>query len=178
MELNNLGPDGAYRTRLLELPDMKAVQSLFDEASDYFEKATGMKPGPDEAKRAFVAGPPNKQVSDKRIIGVFDDQDALIGILDGLVDFPKDGEWTMGMLLLIPEARGRGIGGAVLDAYEQWASENGCKRFHTALMADMEQSAKFLENRGYRIARTVENYNAGGRTTNIQFFTKAAGGKR
>ena len=175
MQLNSLGPNEGYHSRLLNPPDIPALQSLFEKAADYFELATGLTPAADEARRAFVAGPATKAVDDKRVIGAFDSQDVLVGVLDALVDFPGDGEWTMGMLLLEPAHRGSGLGGAFLDEYERWAAECGARRFHTALVAHHEPGARFLEARGYVRQRELEGYDAGGRRPTVVFFSKAAG---
>jgi GNAT superfamily N-acetyltransferase len=175
MELNSLSPDTGYHTRLLQPPDISALQSLFERARDYFELATGLTPAPDEAQRAFVAGPPTKAVDDKRMIGVFGADDALVGVLDALVDFPGDGEWTMGMLLLDPAHRGSGLGHKLLDEYERWAAQCGARRFHTAVVAHHEPGVRFLESCGYERQREMENYDAGGQRATVVFFSKGAG---
>jgi GNAT superfamily N-acetyltransferase len=172
MEAKNLGPDSACHTRLLNPPDIAAVQSLFERASDYFELATGVPPGRDEATRAFVAGPPTKSVDDKRIIGAFDGQDGLIGVIDALVDFPGEGDWTMGLLLLDPAQRGVGLGSALLREYEAWAAAQGAARFHTALVSNHDRGIRFLEARGYARKRSVDDYDAGGQTATVLFFSK------
>jgi GNAT superfamily N-acetyltransferase len=172
MRVKSLGPRGRYATRLLAPPDIAAMQSLFLRAADYFDLATGAPPGPDEAQRAFVAGPPTKSVEDKRIIGVFDAADHLIGVLDALVDFPGAGEWTMGILLLDPRHRGVGLGRAVLEAYESWAATCGAHRLHTALVAHHEGGIRFLETAGYTPQREVKDYDAGGRRASVVFFQK------
>lgn len=172
MEAKNLGPDAACHTRLLNPPDIQAVQALFERAADYFELATGVPPGRDEATRAFVAGPPTKSVDDKRIIGAFDDDEALIGVIDALVDFPGEGDWTMGLLLLDPERRGAGLGSALLREYESWAAAQGAQRFHTALVSNHDRGIRFLEGQGYERKRSVNDYDAGGQTATVVFFSK------
>ncbi len=172
MQRKNLGPNGEYLTRLLHPPDIRAAQALFERAADYFEVATGAPPGRDEATRAFVAGPPSKSVDDKRILGIFDRHNELIGILDALVDFPADGDWTMGMLLLDPKHRGAGLGTTVLEVYEAWAASQGAKRFHTAVVSRHKRGVRFLEDRGYRRQDELQNYDAGARRATVIFFVK------
>ena len=174
MEIGNLGPNERFCTRLLRPPDIAATQRLFERSSDYFILSTGLEPAPDEATRAFVAGPPSKLVDDKRIIGVFDPDDALVGILDALTDFPEAGIWTMGMLLLEPECRELGLGTAVLEAYEKWAALQGAGQFLTAIVSDHERGLRFLESRGYVRKHEAESYKADDRDTTVIFLTKAA----
>ncbi len=172
MQLKSLGPHSEYHTRLLQPPDIPALQLLFERAADYFEVATGVSPGKDEAKLAFVAGPPTRAVDDKRMIGVFDSHDELVGILDALAGFPDEGEWTMGMLLLDPRQRGSGLGRVLLREYESWAARCGARKLHTALVSHHARGIRFLEASGYARQHEVENYDAGGRRATVVFLSK------
>jgi len=172
MQLKSLAPHSEYHTRLLQPPDIPALQLLFERAADYFVVATGVSPRKDEAKLAFVAGPPTRAVDDKRMIGVFDSRDELAGILDVLAGFPDEGEWTMGMLLLDPSQRGSGLGRVLLREYESWAAQCGARRLHTALVSDHAPGIRFLEASGYARQYEVENYDAGGRRATVVFFSK------
>ena len=171
MRLTSLGPQGKYNTRLLKPPDIPDVQSLFMRTADYFEMATGVSPADDEAKRAFVAGPPTKSLDDKRIIGVFDSADTLVGMLDSLVDFPADGEWTMGLLLIDPDHRGVGLGKVFLAEYESWAAQCGARKFHTAVVSHHNPGIRFLERSGYGRQRELED-DAGARRVTVVFLAK------
>lgn len=175
MELDRIGPGDRYHTRLLGPPDLKALQALFERSADYFQIATGADPAGDEAPRAFVAGPPHKSVNDKRVVGVFAEDGHLVGVLDALTDFPSVGEWTVGMLLLEPAERGRGLGRAVLRAFETWASALGAARCRTALVAHHAAGLRFLEGEGYQRRSTLEDYNAGARRAQVVFLEKSLG---
>lgn len=170
MQHRQLGPGGRYTTRPLTPPDLPHLQRLFETASDYFEIATGTGPAPDEAPRAFVAGPPTKAVDDKRVIGVFAGSE-LIGVLDAITDWPAPGDWTMGMLLLAPAHRGGGLGSAVLAAYEAWARRAGAARFRTAIVSHHAPGIRFLERHGYRRTTADGPHRA---APGISFFVKPA----
>lgn len=174
MQRDHFGPGNAYRVRKLAPPDLPALQELFNRAADYFTLVTGAPPATDEAPRAFVAGPPTKSVNDKRVLGIFAADDTLVGVLDALTDWPEDGEWTMGMLLLDPAHRRRGLGAAMLAEYERWAAEEGATRFRTAAVSHHADAISFLERAGYRRISQVENYDAGGARPTVLFFGKDA----
>lgn len=174
MESERLGPDHAYHTRLLTPADIPALQTLFERASDYFEIATGRPPGRDEGQRAFVGGPPSKSVNDKRTIGVFAADQSLVGVLDAIPDWPSDGAWTMGMLLLDPVARHRGLGRAMLEAYEEWGRSAGARSFRTAVVAHHQPGIAFLEKAGFKKEDTLPDYDAGGRKASVLFYVKGA----
>lgn len=151
---------GPYSTRRLAPADLPALQQLFERAADYFEIATGAPPGRDEAERAFVGGPPSKTVSEKETIGVFDEAHALVGVLDAIPDFPAEGVCTIGLLLLDPAVRGRGVGAATLVAFESDLARRGMRRFRTAVVAHHAPGLRFLERAGYRAVSRVEGYEA------------------
>ena len=174
MRIDRLGPGGAYHTRLLTPEDLRDLQALFERAADYFEIATGRPPAQDEAPRAFVGGPPNKSVNDKRTIGVFSQDGALVGVLDAVTDWPGQGAWTMGMLLLDPASRGRGLGTALLAAYEHWAASEGARRLQTAVVWHHERGLRFLEDAGYQRENTLPDYDAGSRRATVVFLSKKA----
>ena len=171
MQVHISSPTESFSTRRLTPEDLGGLQTLFERSEDYFRTATGAPPGPDEAQRAFVAGPPGKPVDDKRIIGVFQDAE-LVGVIDALTDWPDRGVWMMGMLLLDPAHRGRGLGTQVLDGYESWAAKHGASEFRTALVTHHESGIAFLTARGYRPLSTLENYQAGTAPVQVEFFVK------
>ena len=144
------------------------------QATDYFESATGRPPGPDEAQRAFVGGPPSRSVSDKHTVGVFDDATTLVGVLDAIPDFPEDGTCTIGLLLLAPAVRGRGVGTAVLTAFEAWMRDAGATRFRTAVVAHCTRGIAFARRAGYEEASRLEGYDAGGARPTVVFLEKPA----
>jgi len=173
LNLKSFGPDGAYETRLLAPPDLRDLQSLFDRCADYFKVATGAPAHPEEAQRAFVAGPPTKSVDDKRVIGVFRNAN-LVGVIDALVDWPEPGVWSLGMFMLDPEHRNKGLGGQLMMAFERWCHKSGAQRFRTAIVTHHESGIRFLERSGYAPERTVDGYNAGSDVFSIRFYTKHA----
>jgi len=175
MDIARFGPDRGFSTRRLGLPDLPALQEMFHRAADYFEIATGAGPAPDEAERAFVGGPPTKSVSDKQTIGVFDDAGALVGVLDAIPDFPSEGTCTIGMLLLDPAARGRGVGGAALAAFEAWMTHRGTRQFRTAIVTHHAEGLAFLRREGYAEVSRLEGYGRGAARSTIVFLEKAAG---
>jgi GNAT superfamily N-acetyltransferase len=172
MDCPTLGPDGRFSTRRLRPPDLPALQALFARAADYFVIATGAPPALDEAERAFVGGPPSKAVSDKQTIGVFDETRTLVGVLDAIPDFPADGTCTIGLLLLHPAVRGRGLGAAVLAAFEAWMTRRGARRLRTALVTHHAAGLAFLRRAGYVEVSRHDATEAGPARPSIAVFEK------
>jgi len=171
-----LGPGARYATRRLAPPDLSDLQAMFVRATDYFELATGRGPARDEAERAFVGGPPTVAVSDKLTVGIFDETDGLVGVLDAVPGFPAPGTCSIGMLLLEPAARGAGLGGAVLAAFETWVATRGTGRVRTALGAQHAAGLRFLARAGYVELSRLSDYDAGAARTTIVLLEKALPG--
>ena len=177
MELAAYGPDRTHHTRRLTPPDLPALQRLFERAADYFEATAGAPPVADEAQRAFVGGPPTKAVNEKLTIGVFDRDTALVGVLDAIPDFPADGTCSIGLLLLDPAARGAGLGGATLAAFEAWVSRRGATRFRTAVVAPLERALRFLDRQGYREVSRLDGYAAAPHRPTLVLLEKEGEGR-
>ena len=111
-------------------------------------------------------------MNDKRVIGIFDGDGIMVGVLDAITDWPESGVWTMGMLLLQPSARGGGLGRDALTAYEAWARSQGAQAYRTAVVSHHEKGIRFLESAGYRRESTLPDYDAGGRRAGVIFLVK------
>ena len=177
MHRPSLGPDGRYATRPLGPPDLGALQALFERVADYFVIATGSAPAPDEAERAYVAGPPTKAVHDKRVLGVFGPDGALVGVLDALTGWPDPSTWSIGLLVVDPAHRGRGLGTATLDAFEAWAATQGARRLRTAVVAHHGPGVRFLERHGYVAESPPERDGADRGRPTVVFLSKPAPGQ-
>ncbi len=171
MNLANFGPGAGYDTRPLAPPDLGDLQSLFERCSDYFQVATGAPPHPEEATRAFVAGPPSKSLDDKRVIGVFHDG-TLVGVIDVLVDWPEPNVWSVGMLMLDPHHRKKGLGAQLVTALEDWGGQNGARSYRTAIVTHHKDGIRFLERCGYVPDTTLDGYDAGSQVSSIRFYAK------
>lgn len=94
---------------------------------------TGEPPGPDTAARILAGEPTPRSLEDLFVVGVFDAEQRLAGILVVVRDQPRAGEWTVEFLLVRPDQRGRGLAGQMLQQLESWvASEGGTAILLTA----------------------------------------------
>lgn len=85
------------------------LQKLFEDSKDYIELIEGRLPQADEAADLLQTLPPGKTLKDKFVLGVYE-KDLLIGVIDLIKDYPEENIWFIGLLLLSPEYRNKGLG--------------------------------------------------------------------
>lgn len=101
----------------LEAEDGPLLQEMFERCGDYFEAVTGLPVGPAEAQSTFMVLPEGKGYEDKFLIGIFDYEE-LVGVVDAIRNYPEPAIWWIGLMLLVPERRGRGLGTIVYQALD------------------------------------------------------------
>jgi len=71
-------------------------------------------------------------------------------------DYERDAtRGTVSNLFVVPERRGEGIGGALLDAAERALRERGADRVALEALADNDRAREFYADRGYERHRVV-----------------------
>lgn len=145
-------PAGDVRWCLRELgqADVGAVQELMQASADYFETCFGLPPAPGEAASEFAALPPGASREQKRFFGIEDAETGeLLGVLDEVEGWPQARTLTLGLVLLRPGARGRGLASAVLDAREEAWRGQGMRSVRAGVVARNDGSLRFFERRGF-----------------------------
>lgn len=102
-----------------------------------------------ERELAFAPDAWTRRLTDPGTVNLLAVEDGMpAGMGSGLLDDPGTA-YLVGMWVA-PEARGRGVGGALIDAIAGWAHERGAR--HLALwVADENASARMLyERHGFR----------------------------
>ena len=138
-----------YRTKLLTFADLPALQDLLEKCADYMELVYGSPTSSNEAEMLVVSLPPGKSLDDKYIIGIFDKTMQMVGFVDAVKDYPHAGDWWVGLLLLTPKSRGRGIGSQLYRAFESWAAGQGAQRVYLGVIEANPRALAFWERLGF-----------------------------
>ncbi|MFE9447649.1 GNAT family N-acetyltransferase [Streptomyces sp. NPDC006739] len=94
--------------------DEAPLLALFEECEDWFVAATGLPSGPGDVQSLFYSLPEGASPDDKVLLVV--ERDGVVtGLLDAVRNHPEPGSVAVGMFLLAPWARGRGLGRAVAE---------------------------------------------------------------
>jgi GNAT superfamily N-acetyltransferase len=98
---------------------------------------TGAPPGPDTAARLLGGMSASGRLEDLFVVGLFDGERRLAGVLVVARDQPRAQEWTVRFLLVRPDQRGRGLAGKMLESLEGWVRSEG----GTAILLDAPRTS-------------------------------------
>jgi GNAT superfamily N-acetyltransferase len=135
-----LGPD-----------DFPALQALLERSADYFYLVEGQPPRPDEATNLAKDCPPGWTTADKLLIGITDQENSLLAVIDGMCGYPKEGIFWIGLMLVDPSKRGRGLGTRILAGFENWAASQGAKQIRLGVVEENVKALRFWQRSGYKL---------------------------
>jgi RimJ/RimL family protein N-acetyltransferase len=138
-----------YRTKLLTFSDLPDLQDMLEKCTDYMELVYGSPTSSNEAEMLVASLPPGKSLDDKYIIGIFDKTMQMLGFVDAVRDYPDAGDWWVGLVLMTPNARGRGIGSQLYRAFESWAVGQGAQRVYLGVIEANRRAHTFWERLGF-----------------------------
>ncbi len=113
------------------------------------EHVLGLPPGSSLAQELALALPAGKGYEDKLLLGIFARPQQLVGVLDAIRDYPVQGEWWLGLLLLEPAQRGRGLGENICRAFEQWAKNAGARYLRLVVSVQNRRGHQFWQRMGF-----------------------------
>ncbi len=144
------------------------LQAFYEHCADYFELVTGQPPGPNEAEELLASLPRGKTHDDKFVIGLFDAPGHLVGVLDVIRDYPKRGEWYLGLLMFAPEWRSRRLGDRVYHRLEGWVRELGGTAIHLIVEEQNPDAMRFWQRMGFEVQGMGKRWLKGRETVYIR----------
>jgi len=143
-----VGASGCFGVRLDE-GRREELAAFLQECRAYFELITGEPPGPEEADDLLRSLPRGKGLDDKFVLGFFDAPGHLVGVLDVIRDYPKAGDWYLGLLLFGPSSRGRHLGERVFQRLEEWVRAQGGHAIHLIVQEANPDALRFWRRMGF-----------------------------
>lgn len=142
--------ENGYTISLLGQSDYSAVTALNQRCADHYLLHNGRVPREDDTSEIFLELPPGKDYPDKFVLGVFSAEKTLVGIIDLICNYKSEEEWTLGLMLLDPAQRGKGLGRTVHTAIIAWAKARGATSFRLGVIEDNLKGQKFWSSLGYK----------------------------
>lgn len=121
---------------------------LAERAADYVTLEVGHAPNMDFIDSFFTAAPPGLTSRDLLHFAVMQDQ-AMVGIICIAQGYELPDDWWIGLVLLDPAFRGRGIGRTVLQLIQQRAHDAGMQRLKLSVLEANPRATHFWVREGF-----------------------------
>lgn len=128
--------------------DEVPLLTLFEECEDWFVAATGLPSGPGDVQSLFYSLPAGAAPEDKVLL-VLERDGVVAGLVDAVRDHPRPGAVSVGVFLLAPWARGRGLGRALAESLLARAGDPPLVT--AAVPAGWRAGERFLERLGFTL---------------------------
>lgn len=127
-----------YSAKRLEPEDEEVLQRLYEQCTQFAYLTDGYPPPPSAARDEFFAIPEGKTLQDKFIFGLFDVSNALLGMLEAIRHYPNDESWWVGLMMLAPQQRGKGLGSEFYRAFDHWVAAQGARQVLLSVIEENE----------------------------------------
>jgi GNAT superfamily N-acetyltransferase len=134
--------------------DAPEIASLYGRCADYFMLQDGTAPALSDAHALFTDVPPEKDPHDQLVLGWRCGED-LAAIATILRDYPREGTWYLGFMIVDAGLRGRGLGRSLYAAIENWAATRGATEIRLAVLEANEAGERFWRSLGFGEIRRV-----------------------
>jgi GNAT superfamily N-acetyltransferase len=150
--------------------DSDAIQGLFDKCLDYMLLVDGHPAGPYAGKEEFLEVPAGKSSDDLFIFGIINQQNDLVGLLEGLRGYPDETTWWIGLLLLIPQIRSQGIGQTIVQGFVEFVRASGGQAIMLGVVEENSLAHKFWKRMGFEFVRRTEPQQFGTKTHTVSIL--------
>jgi ribosomal protein S18 acetylase RimI-like enzyme len=143
----------AYMARKLDPSDAEILQRLYEQCTDYAILTDGQPPLSSAAADEFLVVPEGKTLQDKFIFGLFAQDDILIGMLETVRHYPDEKSAWIGLMMLAPEHRDKGLGSQFYQAYESWVAHQKMQSVFLAVLEENQPGFRFWQKLGFEVIR-------------------------
>ena len=137
------------------------LQDLLMKCSDYLTFQDGKPVEKDAAKDLLLTKPDAVSFDDKIVFGIYmSDNHSLIGVIDIIMRYAGPDILSLGLLVIEPSCRGKGIGENTHKLLEAWAGVNNFSRIRLGVLFDNDKGLSFWQRIGYKETGEVKPYHS------------------
>ncbi|MDY6783831.1 MAG: GNAT family N-acetyltransferase [Cyanobacteriota bacterium] len=162
-----------YFVKAIASQDADILQPLYEQCREFFILADGVEPAPTAARDEFDDVPDGKTPEDVYSFGLFDVQNTLLGAIVGVRDYPDRQTWWIGLMMLAPEYRSRGLGSDFYKAFENWVSARGVCRISLVVIAANELGLRFWAKMGFEVEREIPSRQYKAKTHDVYVLSRS-----
>jgi ribosomal protein S18 acetylase RimI-like enzyme len=143
-------PDGRFLR--LTSADLPRLLKLCQSCAAFYELIEGQAPNDETA--AEILGPLDAKYArgTKHGWGV-EKKGALIAVVELLEGYPSAHDWYIGLLLIAPEQRRRGVGTQLCAALMRWMGQRGASLVRLVVQQQNAGARAFWERQGFMVER-------------------------
>lgn len=145
-----------YFVKELEIDDANILQQLYMKCADYNYLMEGQPPSPTAALDEFTAIPEGRSLHDKYMLGIFDSRDKLIGLLEGMRNYPEERNWWVGLIMLDPAYRRQGLLSPLSEEFERYIAGQGIDYVMGSVVEANSKVLRLWRQMGFKIVRQAE----------------------
>lgn len=161
-----------YLVNKLTPADIGSLQILLDKCSDYYLMVDGEDTSPSAADEIYISAPPGRSSEDKFLYGIYRKTNGIVGVIEGMKNYPNDLVWWIGLLLLDPATRGHGLGREIVDDFARYVATHRGKSIMLGVVEDNLQGYKFWLDQGFVFVRETEPRRFGRKTQKVTVLQK------
>lgn len=159
------------KLRPLSADDRAALADFYARAADYVMLETGTPPGETTLDDFLTGAPPGIDPATSVRLGA-EGPDGLLGIAEMAFGYPHPRDAYIGLLLLDPGARGRGLGRAMVDRLTEIAVARGADRMLIAVLQDNPGGMAFWLAQGFQPEKVIPDVDYGARRHTLHRMTR------
>lgn len=131
------------------------IKQLYDLCSDYHIMSSG-RIATDENVDDIFKYNEKKTIEDSLTLGIYNNDEILVGIVDIFKNYPDVGTWMIGLLLISPNERNKKLGRAVHDEIERYAVSQGANVLRIGVLKENTNGRRFWDSLGYQYVKTIK----------------------
>lgn len=142
-----------FRFARLTLDHAPELQALYARCSDYHMAHEGTPTRANAGEEELTSLPPGRSADDKFPFGIYSPDAELVGYLELFRNYPAEGEWWIGLLMIDPKERRRGAGTEIFRSASEWAAEHGAQAIQLAVLEQDAAAQRFWARQGFELLR-------------------------
>ena len=147
--------DSDYLIKYLTLEDAAILQALYNQCVDFALLTYGCPFSQNAAREEFIDVPEGKTKDDNYLFGLYDSYNRLIGAIASHKHYPNCQTWWIGLMMLTPASRNRGLGKKFYRAFECWVAKQNIAQISLCTVQENTIGLKFWQKMGFKIVRTI-----------------------
>lgn len=88
---------------------------------------------------------------DKFVLGLFNNNNRLLAMIESIRHYPDQQTFWIGLMMVVPDQRRRGIGTHFYRAFEDWVSKGGVSQISLGVVQINELGLQFWKKMGFQV---------------------------